>query len=75
MWKTIYVASNAVLANSLKETLKEKGIKTILNRLDMDKDDLNGNVEILALKNEAKEAFNLISEALVNEEIKKLEIN
>ncbi len=65
MWKTIYIASDIVLANSLKNKLKKKGIKTILNILDMEKEELDGNVEILALKSESVEALNLISEIII----------
>ena len=67
MWKTIYIASDIVLANSLKNKLKKKGIKTILNILDMEKEELNGNVEILVLKSESVEALNLISEIIICE--------
>ena len=67
MWKTIYIASDIVLANSLKNKLKKKGIKTILNILDMEKEELNGNVEILVLKSESVEALNLISEIIIFE--------
>ncbi|MEA2021231.1 MAG: hypothetical protein U9N08_02030 [Candidatus Caldatribacteriota bacterium] len=67
MWKTIYIASDITLANSLKKKLKKKGIKTILNILDMEKEELNGNVEILVLKSESAEAFNLISEIIICE--------
>jgi len=65
MWKTIYIASDIVLANSLKNKLKKKGIKTILNILDMEKEELDGNVEILVLKSESVEALNLISEIII----------
>lgn len=67
MWKTIYIASDIVLANSLKNKLKKKGIKTILNILEMEKEELNGNVEILVLKSESVEALNLISEIIICE--------
>ena len=67
MWKTIYIASDITLANSLKNKLKKKGIKTILNILDMEKEELNGNVEILVLKSESVEALNLISEIIICE--------
>ena len=67
MWKTIYIASDITLANSLKNKLKKKGIKTILNILDMEKEELDGNVEILALKSESVEALNLISEIIICE--------
>jgi len=65
MWKTIYIASDITLANSLKNKLKKKGIKTILNILDMEKEELDGNVEILVLKSESVEALNLISEIII----------
>ena len=67
MWKTIYIASDITLANSLKNKLIKKGIKTILNILDMEKEELNGNVEILVLKSESIEALNLISEIIICE--------
>ena len=67
MWKTIYIASDITLANSLKNKLKKKGIKTILNILDMEKEELDGNVEILVLKSESVEALNLISEIIICE--------
>ncbi len=67
MWKTIYIASDITLANSLKNKLIKKGIKTILNILDMEKEELNGNVEILVLKSESVEALNLISEIIICE--------
>jgi len=65
MWKTIYIASDITLANNLKKKLKKKGIKTILNILDMEKEELNGNVEILVPKYETQEAANLISQAII----------
>ena len=67
MWKTIYIASDITLANSLKNKLIKKGIKTILNILDMEKEELDGNVEILVLKSESIEALNLISEIIICE--------
>ena len=47
MWKVIYIANDILLARNLEKILKEKGIVTILNRLEVGKDELNGNVEIL----------------------------
>jgi len=71
MWKTIYIAKDILTANNLEKSLREKGIKTILNKLDISKkkDELAGNVEILVLKSEAREAFLVINESLIEENI------
>jgi hypothetical protein len=65
MWKVIYIAKDILLARNLEKILKEKGIATTLNQLEVRKDELNGNVEILVLKYETQEAVDLISQALI----------
>ena len=65
MWKVIYVAKDISSARNLEKILKEKGIATILNQLEVRKDELNGNVEILVPKCETQEAVDLISQALI----------
>jgi hypothetical protein len=65
MWKVIYIARDILFAKNLEKILKENGIETILNQLEMRKDKLNGNVEILVPKCETKEAVDLISQALI----------
>jgi len=65
MWKIIYIAKDISLAKSLEKILKEKGIVTILNQLEMNQDELNGNVEILVPNCEAKEAVNVINQTLL----------
>jgi len=65
MWKVIYIANDILLARSLEKILKEKGIVTILNQLEVGKDELNGNVEILVPKCETQEAVDLISQAMI----------
>ncbi|GAG61906.1 hypothetical protein ES703_83222 [subsurface metagenome] len=65
MWKVIYIAKDILLARNLEKTLKEKGIATILNQLEVGKDDLNGNIEILVPKCETQEAVDLINQALI----------
>ena len=65
MWKVIYVAKDISLARNLEKILKEKGIATILNQLEVEKDELNGNVEILVPKCETQEAVDLISQVLI----------
>ena len=65
MWKVIYIAKDILLARSLEKILKEKGIATILNQLEVGKDELNGNVEILVPKCETQEAVDLISQAMI----------
>ena len=65
MWKVIYIAKDILLARNLEKILKEKGIATILNQLEVGKDELNGNVEILVPKCETQEAVNLISQAQI----------
>lgn len=65
MWKIIYIAKDISLAKSLEKILKEKGIVTILNQLEMNQDELNGNVEILVPNCEAKEAVNVINQSLL----------
>ena len=65
MWKVIYIAKDILLARNLEKILKEKGIVTILNQLEVGKDELNGNVEILVPKCETQEAVDLISQALI----------
>ena len=64
MWKVVYIAKDISLARNLEKILKEKGILTILNQLEVGKDELNGNVEILVPKCETKDAVDLISQAL-----------
>jgi len=65
MWKVIYIAKDFLLARNLEKILKEKGIATILNQLEVGKDEFNGNVEILVPKCETQEAVDLISQALI----------
>jgi len=65
MWKVIYIAKDILLARNLEKILKEKGIVTILNQLEMGKDELNGNVEILVPKCETREAVDLINQVLI----------
>jgi len=65
MWKVIYIAKDMLLARNLEKTLKEKGIVTILNQLEVGKDELNGNVEILVPKCETQEAVDLINQSLI----------
>jgi len=65
MWKVIYIANDILLARSLEKILKEKGIATILNQLEVGKDELNGNVEVLVPKCETQEAVDLISQAMI----------
>ena len=65
MWKVIYIAKDLLLARNLEKILKEKGIVTILNQLEMGKDELNGNVEILVPKCETQEAVDLINQVLI----------
>ena len=65
MWKVIYIAKDILLARNLEKILKEKGITTILNQLEVEKDELNGNVEILVPKCETQEAVDLISQSLI----------
>ena len=65
MWKVIYIAKDILLARNLEKILKEKGIVTFLNQLEMGKDELNGNVEILVPKCEIQEAVDLINQVLI----------
>jgi len=65
MWKVIYIANDILLARSLEKILKEKGIAAILNQLEVGKDELNGNVEILVPKCETQEAVDLINQFLI----------
>jgi hypothetical protein len=65
MWKVIYIAKDILLARNLEKILKEKGIVTILNQLEVGKDELNGNVEILVPKCETQEAVDLINQVLI----------
>jgi len=65
MWKVIYIAKDILLARNLEKILKENGIATTLNQLEVGKDELNGNVEILVPKCETQEAVDLISQALI----------
>ena len=69
MWKTVYIANDIVLANNLKKNLKNNGIQTVLNTLDIGKDELDGNVEILVPKTEIKEALDIINKVLIYENI------
>lgn len=65
MWKVIYIAKDVSCAKNLEKILKENGIATILNQLEVGKDEFNGNVEILVPKRETQEAIDLISQALI----------
>ena len=65
MWKVIYIAKDILFAKNLEKVLKENGIATILNQLEVDKDELNGNVEILVPKCETQEAVDLINQVLI----------
>jgi len=65
MWKVIYIANDISLAINLEKILKENGIETILNHLQVRKDELNGNVEILVPKCETQEAVDLINQVLI----------
>ena len=65
MWKVIYIAKDILLARNLEKILKEKGIVAILNQLEVGKDELNGNVEILVPKCETQEAVDLINQVLI----------
>ena len=65
MWKVIYIAKDILFARNLEKILKENGIETTLNQLEVGKDELNGNVEILVPKCETQEAVDLISQALI----------
>jgi len=68
MWKVIYIANDILFAKNLEKILKENGIETVLNQLEMKKDKLNGNVEILVPKCETQEAADLISQALIHDD-------
>ncbi|OGD15772.1 hypothetical protein A2V47_01265 [Candidatus Atribacteria bacterium RBG_19FT_COMBO_35_14] len=65
MWKVIYIAKDFLLARNLEKVLKEKGIVTILNQLEVGKNELYGNVEILVPKCEIQEAVDLINQVLI----------
>ena len=65
MWKVIYIAKDILLARNLEKILKEKVIATILNQLEVGKDELNGNVEVLVPKCETQEAVDLINQSLI----------
>ena len=65
MWKVIYIAKDILFAKSLEKILKENGIETILSQLQVGKDELNGNVEILVPKCETREAVDLIGQDLI----------
>jgi hypothetical protein len=65
MWKVIYIAKDISLAIILEKILKNKGIITILNQLEISEDELNGNVEILVSNWEAQEAMDIINQAII----------
>ena len=65
MWKVIYIAKDVLCARNLEKILKESGIATILNQLEVRKDELNGNVEILVPTRETQEAVDLINQVLI----------
>ncbi|HZK12231.1 MAG TPA: hypothetical protein VFD10_07790 [Atribacterota bacterium] len=65
MWKVIYIAKDVLCARNLENILKENGIATILNQLEVRKDELNGNVEILVPTRETQEAVDLINQVLI----------
>jgi len=68
MWKVIYIAKDILFAKNLEKILKENGIETILNQLQVRKDELDGNVEILVPKCETQEAVDLIGQTLIYED-------
>jgi len=65
MWKVIYIAKDISLATNLEKILKNKGIITILNQLEISEDELNGNVEILVSNWEAQEAMDIINQTII----------
>ena len=65
MWKIVYIAQDISLAKYFEKILKEKGIISILNQIEMNRDDLNGNVEILVPNDEAQEAIDVINQSLL----------
>jgi len=65
MWKVVYIAKDILLARNLEKKLKEKGIVAILNHLEVGKDELDGNIEILVPKCETQEAVDLINQSLI----------
>ncbi len=65
MWKVIYIAKDILFARNIEKILKEKGIATILNKLEVGEDELNGNVEILVPRCETQEAVDLVNQALI----------
>lgn len=65
MWKVIYIAKDISLAINLEKILKNKGIITILNQLEISEDELNGNVEILVSNWEAQEAMDIINQTII----------
>ncbi|MCJ7790486.1 MAG: glutamate decarboxylase [Candidatus Atribacteria bacterium] len=65
MWKVIYIAKDISLAINLEKILKNKGIITILNQLEISEDELNGNVEILVSNWEAQEAMDIINQNII----------
>ncbi len=67
MWKVIYIAKDILMAKGLEKVLKEKGIVTILNQLEINEDEFNGGVEILVPHCEAKEAVDMINQALLHD--------
>jgi len=65
MWKVIYIAKDISFAINLEKILKNKGIITILNQLEISEDELNGNVEILVSNWEAQEAMDIINQTII----------
>jgi hypothetical protein len=65
MWKVIYIAKDISFALNLEKILKNKGIITILNQLEISEDELNGNVEILVSNWEAQEAMDIINQTII----------
>jgi len=44
MWKVIYIAKDILFAKNLEKILKENGIETVLNQLQVRKDELNAYI-------------------------------
>jgi len=65
MWKIVYIAQDISIAKYFEKILKEKGIVSILNQIEMSRDDLNGNVEILVPNGEVQEAIDVINQSLL----------
>ena len=71
MWQVIYIAPNRQAAEQLKETLSREGILVSLRGTAVSTNSGNTHVELLVPQGEAREAHEILNEALGRARFKK----